>query len=745
MKSILCFLVLIIAKSKQSPSSLSSTPTVTPASGTTSQISTSQVLSPATVSGPILTSTVSPALATPSPVTLTTGPPSPSGSCPSECVCSVCKIFPGSHALKCTVQDFDQFKPSYKLDNFTEACSLDFSKGNISHLGRETFRNFTALQELNLSYNNITRIRNRTFTNGSSLTTLSLDHNTITIVDVGAFYGLQSLLRLNLDYNNLVTLDQGCFAGLTSLRYLSIRYNKLKKWDAWLVYDAPHVTQLFIKGNKAYKITKQLLRNTTIQAIDEATISETCKQCKLDRVNVTLQDLMPKDTCQYLPDYILPVLYEKHAKYVLFEGECSGQKVCKIIATSMSKITQATRNYCWEILYDIRYFEFALGAFTIATNIIVVIATVSVKSLRTSTAFMLIGHMAMCDALIGIYIIGVAKGHGLLLDKPSVFRTYRYEQCPYYRSIYTLGQFMEVATSVLVTLERYLAIVFVMKRWVRMTSLVAAACLLGFWAIAATLASLMQVFDREVITDDLMCVLVRNFSHSEKLFFSQGTMLSQVLLYLLVIVMYVHIFVYVRRSQRNAGVQRESKLASRIGGLVLTNLLFFVVPNTVVFIVTTGTIYFETNAVANSMLRRWLPPICIVLNACMNPFLFAYRNDVFKTALKKQLGLVSSTSMSMRLTKSDNSTFRGRANTTSSVVPANEAMGMQGKRLAHKKKSPSPSNNAVVPMDPITATNTIVPKAPSPSSNSVAPLVVSPMAKHREPIDLGKVNPSLDA
>ncbi|KAK3753400.1 hypothetical protein QZH41_006411 [Actinostola sp. cb2023] len=323
------------------------------------------------------------------------------------------------------------------------------------------------------------------------------------------------------------------------------------------------------------------------------------------------------------------------SRFILFKGICLGNKTCEFRLTSLSKLRKAWRNKCWEVLLTTRYLEYFLAAVAIATNFIVVIVTASSKSLRESTAFLLIAQMALCDVFMGVYAAGIARGHRLA-GNALLFPQWRRVTCPYFRSIFTIAQFMDVSTCFLVTLERYLAIVFSMRPFVRLEKLPAACLSVLFCVIAGTLCALIQIIDRGQITDNFMCLLIRDFEKSSSLHVSQFVLLITTVWYLIIIAMYLHIYIYVKKSRKDTGVQghRDSKLARIIGLVILSNVVFFVIPNLTIIVMTIGSFYFRTSAAANSTVRRWLPPMCLVFNSCINPFLFAFRNDKFQAALR---------------------------------------------------------------------------------------------------------------
>lgn len=415
--------------------------------------------------------------------------------------------------------------------------------------------------------------------------------------------------------------------------FRSIRFNKLKSWGGFLWKDTPSIKYLNLEGNNNFIVKKKLLRKTTIQKLDHISISKKCRYCMLTRVNVTRDHLKPSRRCLYLPVEHYHLLDEMVQRYILFEGSCFGNTTCDYVLTSLTNYIRKFRDKCWDVTLKTKYFEYFLGIVAMAANFIVVLVTTFSKSLRKSAAFCLVGHMAFCDIFMGVYSTGIAHGHRLA-GNMMVFRRWRWLVCPYWRTTFMVGQMMSVLTCLLVTVERYLSIIFCMKPFIRLERLPAMGLVLGFWVMSSIVSYFIQVIDRPSITDNFMCLLVRNFDVSGSFNVSQSVILISVTIYLTIVILYIHIYTFVKKSRRNTGVKRESQLASRIGLVILSNTVFFVVPNVTIIIVTTGSLYFDISDEANSTLRRWLPPMCLVFNACINPFLFAFRNDKFQAAFK---------------------------------------------------------------------------------------------------------------
>lgn len=241
--------------------------------------------------------------------------------------------------------------------------------------------------------------------------------------------------------------------------------------------------------------------------------------------------------------------------------------------------------------------------------------------------------MAFCDFLVGIYSIGMTFGHGYTIHE---FKAWQEIYCPFFRNLFIVAEIVGSLTSLLMTIERYMAIVFCMRPSVRLGRKAIATSLVLFWIAGATAAALVQILDtRNNQKPGQMCLIYRNQYLISTVFVSELLLLLLVFIYFVVVVLYVHIFIVVRKSARNLGVLRESRLAKRISVIVLTSFVFFAAPNfSLAWFTFRGGGVFD-DARFNRTILWWLPPVCLVVNACLNPCLFAFKNDKFVKALRK--------------------------------------------------------------------------------------------------------------
>ena len=84
----------------------------------------------------------------------------------------------------------------------------------------------------------------------------------------------------------------------------------------------------------------------------------------------------------------------------------------------------------------------------------------------------------------------------------------------------------------------------------------------------------------------------------------------------------------------NPKILHETSLGKRISIIVFSNMTFYAVPNRIIVVYTAANANkYPPSEEINFVLRIWLPPVCMITNACLNPFLFAFRNEQFLTSL----------------------------------------------------------------------------------------------------------------
>ena len=405
-------------------------------------------------------------------------------------------------------------------------------------------------------------------------------------------------------------------------------------WHGTLSADLPQLEFLDVTGNEYFNIRKNklLLRDTALKTIAGATTSKACRWCNLTRTDVPRKLLMKTRVCEFIPPYNMPLIDHFQKKYLYFNRSCEG-KSCPLSLVPMSKVRKILKNFCYDKIRSIRPIEYFLGVVAMVFNLVVIVTILSSSTLIKKTSMFLTAHLALGDLFLAVFSLTIANGHGIMSD--AGIRKWRQHQCPYYRSLMIIGQTIEALTSVLMTVERYLVIVHCMRPNLRITPKVACFLCVLIWIFCATSCFVIEHFDHVWISDNLMCVLVKNLRTTKRFMATQVLMILFVGLYLAVVGLYIHIYIAARKSARSAGIQRETTLAKRICLIVFSNLVFYAVPNLCIVIFTAANVRLVSDRAANFILRKWLPAMCMITNACLNPFLFAFRNEIFLKSLKQ--------------------------------------------------------------------------------------------------------------
>lgn len=389
-------------------------------------------------------------------------------------------------------------------------------------------------------------------------------------------------------------------------------------------------------GNAYFNIkeNKGLLTNanTALKTILGATTSKGCKQCNLTRMDVPRKLLTKTKRCQFIPQYNMPLIDQFQKKYLYLNGTCEINS-CALNLVPMSKVRRIYKNFCWDKARSLRPIEYCLGVVAMAFNLVVIVTILCSSALIKKTSMFLTAHLALGDLVLAVFSLTIANGHGIMSD--SGLRQWRQHQCPYFRSLMIVGQTIEALTSVLMTVERYLVIVHCMRPNLRITPRVACFSCAFICAFGASSCFVIEHFDHLRIRDNFMCVLVQDFRVTQRFMATQILMLLFVSLYLAIVAMYIHIYIVVRKSAQGAGIRRETTLAKRISVIVLSNMIFYAIPNLCIVVFTTADIKLVSDREVNFILRIWLPPMCMIMNACLNPFLFAFRNEAFLKSLKQ--------------------------------------------------------------------------------------------------------------
>ena len=289
--------------------------------------------------------------------------------------------------------------------------------------------------------------------------------------------------------------------------------------------------------------------------------------------------------------------------------------------------------------------QYALGGLIVILNMIVLIVIITSRLLRNNISFVLVGSMALSDLLIGVHSLVIAK-YNIFSEsdvKPRVVMETDTSVCTYIGMVFTVGQVTAVFNSLMLTVERYLVIVYFQKCRGKVKKRTLVIILFLVWAAAITFASL-PLFGVGKLKYHKWFQCTMPFHTGKNLLKTSNITLSIsaifVFLYIISLGLYVMIFCYARKSSLQFGIKREARLARKIAVLVSSNFILFTLPTVLLLVYVYSFSEILDMAKSFSSMRSlfivggWLPVTCFNLNSLANPFLYPFRHCRFKKEIR---------------------------------------------------------------------------------------------------------------
>ena len=294
-------------------------------------------------------------------------------------------------------------------------------------------------------------------------------------------------------------------------------------------------------------------------------------------------------------------------------------------------------------------FLYPLSSLALSLNLIVVSVISSFKQLRKSPTLFLILNMAICDFLMALFCISTAI-FNVFPDNDEEVLAFTHTgsfpdlrsfilMCSYVTFVFSVTQLTSVLTSLFLSVEKYLCIVYCMKPDIRMTRKIAIICVSVTWLAAAVYNICVSIFLYDEVRtkilkgDTLLCSAT---SHSiGPIPVSQFLGFTYIFIFLFTIPLYVSMYLVVRKSSSQMGIKREGSLARKLALLVVTNLTFSAIPLSQLPFLGSMLSFSDLKDEGVSTYVVWLPFFLLSLNSFLNPFLFAFRHHLVKTHLRQ--------------------------------------------------------------------------------------------------------------
>ncbi|EDO31871.1 predicted protein [Nematostella vectensis] len=212
--------------------------------------------------------------------------------------------------------------------------------------------------------------------------------------------------------------------------------------------------------------------------------------------------------------------------------------------------------------------------------------------------------------------------------------------CYFVGFVSIFGQGISAFSSFIVTIERYLAVMFCLQPDIRLFTPIAHGFIAVIFFLSFVFAILPFTVLKGIYVPDSHCTPVSEPT-SEVIEYMMIPGGLAFILYFLTFPLYVHMYLYVTKSSQAMGIQREGKVARRIALIVFSNMAFFFLPIVLLLLVNLSDLGELMTDVEKDIFWKTFSYICFAVNACLNPVLFAFRNEKFRNALRQQLHLTN--------------------------------------------------------------------------------------------------------
>lgn len=269
-----------------------------------------------------------------------------------------------------------------------------------------------------------------------------------------------------------------------------------------------------------------------------------------------------------------------------------------------------------------------IGFVAMVTNFVVMATVALTPSLFKKANMVLIANLGIGDFLQGLWLVIIS-----IVRYSTSSLEYFNNKMPYLCyslfALFLTSQSLTTAVSLIITIERYLCIVYSTKPNIRITRKIAVALLIAVWVFTIIVASTPVALKMISGYGDYSCI---NLHTGNNVFYLRSVSYVTIISYILSYILYARIFYTVRQSSLNAGIQREGKLARRIITVISTNLLLLFGPIIAgQILVALYDITWTAKSICWNAVLLWF----LGINSIFNPVLYAFRIEKFRRSFKR--------------------------------------------------------------------------------------------------------------
>ena len=325
-----------------------------------------------------------------------------------------------------------------------------------------------------------------------------------------------------------------------------------------------------------------------------------------------------------------------------FIFHCKVEQSCPVLKQDAAPVwfdfeDSSFKPYCWSTIKRIHIITLTEGICAMVCNLIVIMTTLRSRVLRESVAHVLVANIAVGDLLISLYMIIITSTRqSMSAENYDSMHLPLY--CRMLGLIFLIGQFSSPFMSFVMTLERYLAVVYCMRPHIRITRRMTYVAMAIVWALSLALAVSFMTSPQLSTKPDTMCIPLTNINRELVLHYVGGIGCS---IYIIAMALYIHMYMdFKKTNQKTVQLQRENRLARNVAVIMFTNILFFIFPLALIAVIFNIKVLSHVD---EFIFGKTFGIACLGINSCFNPIFFSFKNEKFRKELKRHCFLCSNT------------------------------------------------------------------------------------------------------
>ena len=317
----------------------------------------------------------------------------------------------------------------------------------------------------------------------------------------------------------------------------------MKIWKGNLSRELPTLETLSLETRSLFAIPEHILLSPKLQTINGVTWSNACRNCTLVKNethdNVTL---FKRGTYDYYP-----MTRCRGSRFIIHNVSrtIAGHGFLPICLLEnqrcfSSQVTIIPMHRCWNGANKVLYVEYFFALLIVVLNFIIFSTTLTTKSLKNVPAMLLVCNLAISDFFLGVYsLVITCLRHGMSYQ---MFAGAMDQLCPFLGFLWCSCQFVAAVSALLLTTDRYVAIIFSMRPNTKFSPKACLISLIISWTLALLVASL-PFLRIGTYTSTTFCLPIQPTKEIPYSFaYSASLVAIGLVLYIITIPMYLHIY-----------------------------------------------------------------------------------------------------------------------------------------------------------------------------------------------------------